>query len=111
MSAPEATRGKNILNSDEARKEFKGRLAAVTHYFRTIDDARDGLKDTIADLSTEFGLDKKLIRKIATTMYKQSYTTVHEENRHFEILYEMVIEGKLREAFVPLNENTEEDPE
>ena len=40
---------------------------------------------------------KKIVRKLATTMYKHSYSSLQEENRHFEILYEMVIEGRLRD--------------
>lgn len=93
----QASRGKNVLNDPEVRKEFKSRLSAVTHYFQAADDAKEGASETIADLSAEFGLDKKIIRKLATTMYKHSYSTLQEENRHFEILYEMVIEGKLRD--------------
>lgn len=93
----QATRGKNVLNDPEVRKEFKTRLSTVTHYFQAADDAKEGASETVADLAAEFGLDKKIVRKLATTMYKHSYSSLQEENRHFEILYEMVIEGKLRD--------------
>lgn len=91
----QASRGKNVLNDPKVRTEFKSRLSAVTHYFQAADDAKEGASETIADLSAEFGLDKKIVRKLATTMYKHNYSSLQEENRHFEILYEMVIEGKL----------------
>lgn len=98
----EASKGKNILNSPEERKKFKSALATVTQYFQQVDDIKEGCSETIADLSAEYGLDKKTIRKLATTMYKHNYGTLQEENRHFEILYETVIEGKLRAEFDPL---------
>ena len=93
----QATKGKFALNNPEERKRLKSALATVTHYFQQADDAKEGASETIADLSTEYGLDKKTIRKLASTMYKHNYGTLQEENRHFEILYETVIEGKLRD--------------
>lgn len=93
----QANKGKNILNSPEERKKFKSALATITHYFRQVDDANEGAKETIADLSAEYGLDKKVIRKMAKTMYNHNYGSMQEENRHFESLYEIIIEGKLRE--------------
>lgn len=93
----QATKGKFALNNPEERKRLKSALATVTHYFQQSDDAKEGASETIADLSAEYGLDKKTIRKLATTMYKHNYGSLQEENRHFEILYETVIEGKLRD--------------
>jgi ribosome-binding protein aMBF1 (putative translation factor) len=97
----QATKGVNILNSPEERKKFKTALATVTQYFQQIDDQKEGVKETIADLSNEYGLDVKTIRKLASTMYKHNYGSLQEENRHFEILYETVVEGKLRDDPIP----------
>jgi ribosome-binding protein aMBF1 (putative translation factor) len=93
----QAAKGKNILNNPEERKRFKTALATVTHYFQAADDAKEGASETIGDLSAEYGLDKKTIRKLAVTMYKHNYGSLQEENRHFEILYETVVEGRLRD--------------
>ena len=93
----QASKGKNVLNNPEERKRFKSALSTVTHYFQQADDAKEGASETIADLSAEYGLDKKTVRKLASTMYKHNYGSLQEENRHFEILYETVIEGKLRD--------------
>jgi hypothetical protein len=93
---PKQNKG-NVLADPEQRKKFKSALATVTHYFQEIDDKKEGVKETIADLSAEYGLEKKQIRKLAVTMYKHNYGSLQEENRHFEILYETVIEGKLRD--------------
>jgi hypothetical protein len=93
---PKDSKG-NVLADPEVRKKFKSSLATITHYFDQIDKQKEGVKETIADLSAEYGLDKKTIRKLAVTMYKHNYGSLQEENRHFEILYETVIEGKLRD--------------
>jgi hypothetical protein len=90
-------RGTNSLNDPEERKKFKDSLATLTHYFRQQDDARDGLKESVADLSAEYGLDKKTIRKMARTMYMSNYADVVAENNHFSELYETLIEGKLQD--------------
>lgn len=93
----QATKGVNILNNPEERKKFKTRLATITQYFKQIDDQKDGVKETIAEAAEEYGLDAKTIRKLATTMYKHNYGSLQEENRHFEALYETIVEGKLRD--------------
>lgn len=88
---------KALIADPDTRKRFKSSLATLTHYFRQMDDIKDGLKDGVADVASEYGLDKKLIRKMASTMYKANYGSLQEENRHFEVMYEMVVEGKLRD--------------
>lgn len=87
----------NILADPEVRKKFKSALSTVTHYFQQIDDHKEGMAETIASLSQEYGMDKKTIRRIASTMYKCNYGSLQEENRHFETLYELIVEGQLRD--------------
>ena len=100
---PQATKGKNALNDPTERKKFKSSLATITHYFQMIEDQKEGITETISDLSAEYGLDKKLIRKLATTMFKHNQSSLQEENRHFESLYEILIEGKLRDDKDPID--------
>lgn len=87
----------NVLADPEQRKKLKSALAMVTQYFQQMDDLKESVKETVADLSVEYGVDKKLIRKMAATLYKHNYGSLLEENKHFEILYETIIEGKLRD--------------
>ena len=87
----------NVISDPEMRKKFKSRVAELTHYYQKQDDIRDGLKDGIASVASEYNIDKKLVRRMASTMYKANYRSLLEENRHFETLYEMIIEGKLRD--------------
>lgn len=84
---------KVVNNADEVKK-FKTTLSTITHYFRQADDAREAVKETIADLSANTGIDKKTIKKLASTMYKHNYASLQEENHHFELLYETLVEGK-----------------
>ena len=95
--AKEEKTGAGVLRDPEVRKKFKSALATITHYFQQIDDQKEGAKETIADMAVEYGLDKKIVRKLAVILYKHDYSTRLEEEQHFQALYEMIIEGKLRD--------------
>lgn len=103
------TKAANILNDPNERKKLKTALATITHHFQQIDDQKEAIKETIEELSGSSGLEKKVIRKLATTMYKHNYATLQEENRHFESLYETVIEGRLLPNKDPLDKKDDVD--
>jgi Glu-tRNA(Gln) amidotransferase subunit E-like FAD-binding protein len=63
---------------------------------RDIDVHRDSIKETVESMAVDYGLDKKVINKLAKTMYKSNYGSLQEENNHFAMLYEILVEGKLR---------------
>jgi hypothetical protein len=105
------TKGTNILNDPDERKKLKTALATITHHFQAIDDQKEAVKETIDEISSTSGLDKKHIRKLATTMYKHNYATLQEENRHFETLYEVVVEGRLLTNKDPLDAKAKADEE
>jgi hypothetical protein len=90
------TKGANILNNPEERKKFKSMLAVLTKHMADIDLHRQSIKETVEDMAAEYGLDKKVINKLAKTMYKSNYGSLQEENNHFAMLYEILVEGKLR---------------
>lgn len=92
-----ATKGVNILNNAEERKKFKTMLAVLTAHMRDIDVHRESIKETVEGMAADYGLDKKVINKLAKTMYKHNYGSLQEENNHFAILYETIVEGKLRD--------------
>jgi hypothetical protein len=89
-------KGANVLNSPEERKKFKAMLAVLTTHMRDIDVHRDSIKETVESMAADYGLDKKVINKLAKTMYKSNYGSLQEENNHFAMLYEILVEGKLR---------------
>lgn len=88
---------RNVLQDPEMRKKFKQMLVVITEYFAKVDALKEGMKETVAEVSAEYGLDKKTVRKMASTMYHHNYGSLQEENRHFEILYETIVEGRLRD--------------
>lgn len=92
------TSKKVTLNDPAERKKFKTGLATITHHFQAIDDQKEAIKEIIEELSESSGLDKKTVRKLAVTMFKHNYASLQEENRHFEQLYEIVVEGRLLPA-------------
>ncbi len=87
----------NDIGNPTIRSQFKASLAELTHYHRQADDIKEGLKESIIAVSQKYNVDKKLVRKLARTMYKANYGSLQEENRHFETIYELVVEGKLRD--------------
>lgn len=95
------TQNTDIIADLDKRAKFKQSLVAITSYMREIDDFREGMKEAIADMQTEYSVDKKTIRKLASTMYKHNYSSLQEENRHFSALYELLVEGKLRDDDEP----------
>lgn len=90
-------KGANILNNPEERKKFKTMLAVLTTHMYDIDVHKESMKETVESMSADYGLDKKVINKLAKTMYKSNYGSLQEENRHFETLYEILVEGKIRD--------------
>ena len=111
MAKKEAEKGGNILNNPQERQKFKSALSAVTHYYQIIDQQKEAIKENVVELSQMYGLDKKLIRKLITTMYKHNYASIQEENEHFAALYEIIIEGKLSQVRDPLDEVAGTDEE
>ena len=99
------------LRDPAERKKFKSALSNVTHQFQMIDDRKESIKGAIAEMAAVYGLDKKLVRKIATTMYKHSYADVVEENRHFEELYESIVDVALAGTNDPLDDDEDDEDE
>ncbi len=104
-------RVQDIITNLEERKKFKQTLYTITHYMQRIDDEKDAIKETVDDLSANTGIDKKLIRKLATTMYKRDYESRAEENQHFEMLWDMLIISGSKTSDDPLDEADVEESE
>lgn len=76
------------------RQELKTMLAEITRCMQRMDDERESIKDIAKAAEDKFGIKAKLVRKLATTMYKHNYADIQAENEHFEFLYESLVEGK-----------------
>lgn len=95
------------LNDPEVRARFKSQIVMLTQYLDQIDKIKEGMRESVSEIASEYGIDKRTINRLAKTMFKHNYTTLLEENRHFETLYEMAIEGRLRDDIEvdPLDRN------
>lgn len=84
----------SIPSGQSERIEFKTILVEMTKYLQQIDDIKEDLKAAAAAAEEKFNIKKKLISKLARTMYKHNYADLQQENEHFSHLYETLIEGK-----------------
>lgn len=80
--------------SASERAELKTLLVEMTKLFQMNDDNKEALKDIASAAEEKFGIKKKLVGKLARTMYKHNYADLQSENEHFSFLYESLIEGK-----------------
>ena len=92
----QAAKGVNALANPEERKKFKAALVDLTHQYQLIDDRRETIKEAIAELSNQYGVEKKHIRKLAVTLHKHNYGELRKQNQTFEAFYELIVEGQLR---------------
>jgi hypothetical protein len=85
----------NIPTNKEERTQLKAMIVEMTHCLSKIDAQREHMKEIAGVAAEEFGLEKKLINKLARTMFKNNYASLHAENEHFEFLYEALVDGKI----------------
>ena len=83
-----------LPSSPSDQQKLKNAIVEITNCMLRMDSERDQIKEIINDVADTYDIDKKQVRKIATTMYKSNYADVQEENREFETLYETLIEGR-----------------
>lgn len=98
----------NIITNPEELKKFKQVLVTITHYLQIIDDQKEAIKETVEDAAGDYGIDKRIIRKLANTMFKHNYADIQEENNHFELLYEALVGGRVATTD-PLDSADEEE--
>lgn len=84
----------SIPSGQSERIEFKTMLVEMTKVLQQMDDLRESYKEVAAAAEEKFSIKKKLVSKLARTMYKHNYADLQQENEHFSHLYETLIEGK-----------------
>ena len=97
----------NIITNPEELNKFKQVLVTITHYLQIIDDQKEAIKETVEDAAGDYGIDKRIIRKLANTLFKHNYADIQEENQHFEFLYEALVKEKIP-TIDPLDKDDEE---
>lgn len=84
----------SLPSNPKDRQRLKMAIGEITNCLLRIDSEREAMKEIIGDANKKYGVDKKMIRKIATTMYKHNYADVTAENEEFELLYESLVESR-----------------
>jgi hypothetical protein len=84
----------DVPSSPSDRQKFKLMLVEMTKCLQKIDDEKESLKEIANSAQEQFSVKKKLVSKLARTMYKHNYADLQAENDHFETLYETLVEGK-----------------
>jgi uncharacterized protein (UPF0335 family) len=92
MSTQDTDNGHTVMVDPAKRQQFKAYLANMTHYMALQDQNKEAIKDIVDDAATVFSMDKKLIRRLANTLYKSNFADQQEENETFELLYEALQE-------------------
>lgn len=87
-----------VPSNPKDREKLKLAVGEITKCLLRIDGEREAVKEIIAAASEEYEIDKKLIRKVANTMYKHNYADKIAEEESFQLLYESIIEGKKSET-------------
>lgn len=83
-----------LPSSKSDKEKIKNMLQVVTGEMQMIEDRRSSIKDTIAALHEEFKIPKKILTKLAKTMYKHDYSDVTHEIDVFQLCYEGIIVAK-----------------
>jgi len=84
-----------IPSSPTDRQKMKQMLAEMTHCLQRADDEKESMKEIADAVHNQFDVPKKIVNKLARTMYKHNYADLQAENEDFELLYETLVEGKL----------------
>lgn len=79
------------LSNPTDRVKVKKMLDEISASYTRIAAEKDLIKETIADLSKQFEIPKRVLAKMAKTYHKQSFYVEQEEHDDFEELYENVV--------------------
>lgn len=97
MSNKQASKGANILNSPEGRRKLRSLIVDIAAQLQFIADRRETIKEMVDEISEQYGIDKKHIRRMATTYHKANYTEAKKTEESFAAFYELIVEGGLRD--------------
>lgn len=81
----------NVTNPSD-KKKIKDALFEISNCMTRIDAEKELIKDIIDDLSDNFELPKKTVRKIAKAYHKQNFNQAVADNEEFQELYESILD-------------------
>lgn len=84
----------SVPSDPNDRQKLKTMLSEMTQCLYRADKEREQMKEICDHAHEQSGIQKKIINKLARTMYKQTYADLQAENEDFEYLYEALVLGK-----------------
>lgn len=78
------------VSSPEDKKKIFGAIREISNSMTRIEAERDLMKDIIKDVSDNYQIPRKTVKKIAVTYHKQNLTQVAQEHEEFVELYDDV---------------------
>ena len=77
-----------LPSSPEDRKRLMGGIDEMINCLAQIGAQQEQKKAIVESLFEDFDIDKKLLNKAASTMYKDNFQKIAAENEDFELLIE-----------------------
>ena len=79
------------ISNPEDKKKFYNAIVEISNSMTRTEAERDLINEIIKDLSEEFDINKKIIRKIAKAYHKQNLNEEQQDHDEFVELYEEVV--------------------
>lgn len=80
----------NVKQDPETRKAIRKVLDELSASMARIEGERDFISETIKNVSEEYQINKKTLRKMAKTYHRQNFSREVAENEEFETMYEQI---------------------
>ena len=81
------------ISSPEDKKKFKSAIVEISNSMTRMEAERDLVGEIVKDLSTEFDINTKIVRKIAKAYHKQNLTEEQQDHDEFVELYEEIVKS------------------
>lgn len=79
-----------MLSSSTDREKLLNGIKEISNSMTRVEAERDYQKDALTNLSSELGIEKKYVTKVAAMYHKQNFHQVQAEHSEIEDLYEAI---------------------
>lgn len=83
------------LNDPKVQEAIKSVLRDISDQWTIVEGYRSGISEAFKGLSKEHDLPLRLLRKMARTYHRQTYSSEVQEGEDFQELYEKVFKEEI----------------
>jgi FixJ family two-component response regulator len=83
-----------MITNPEDKRKFQNAIQEISNSMTRTEAERDLINEVIKNLSEDFDMNKKIIRKIARAYHKQNLAEEQNDHEEFVEVYEEVISAK-----------------